>query len=90
MKFDPTTPTANCTVQGLSFACPQPYAEGQTLSEKEAGALNQLLIENVRNNFANDVDKLVAAKGVAKSTELAAADMQQRVRVAADTINEQL
>lgn len=47
--------TQNVTIQGLSFRVPRPYSAGHQLSENEASALNQLLAENLRNNFSNRV-----------------------------------
>lgn len=43
------------TIQGQIFRVPLRYAAGHTLSEGEAGALNQTYHENLRNNFANKV-----------------------------------
>jgi len=43
------------TIQGQTFRVPIRYAAGHTLTEGEAGALNQTLHENLRNNFAKKV-----------------------------------
>lgn len=44
--------TAVITIQGKQFTVPQPYSAGPTeLSEGEAHALNQVMAENIRNNF---------------------------------------
>lgn len=43
------------TIQGLTFNTPRPYAEGYTLKSNEADALNNLLGENLRNNFRQRV-----------------------------------
>jgi hypothetical protein len=43
------------TIQGTIFRVPVRYAAGHTLNEGEAGALNQTLHENLRNNFAKKV-----------------------------------
>lgn len=43
------------TIQGQSFKVPIRYAAGHQLTEGEAGALNQTLHENLRNNFAKKV-----------------------------------
>lgn len=49
----PNTPHEGFTVQGLTFNMPQPYAAGShELTEGEASQLNQVLAENLRNNFA--------------------------------------
>lgn len=41
------------TIAGKSFNVEARYAEGHVLSANEASALNQVLFENLRNNFAN-------------------------------------
>lgn len=43
------------TIQGLTFKVPLRYAAGHPLTDGEAGALNQTLHENLRNNFAKKV-----------------------------------
>jgi hypothetical protein len=43
------------TIQGQTFRVPIRYAAGHTLNDGEAGALNQTLHENLRNNFAKKV-----------------------------------
>src|SRR5215475_6605845 len=43
------------TIQGHVFRVPIRYAAGHTLNDGEAGALNQTLHENLRNNFASKV-----------------------------------
>lgn len=47
------------TIQGMSFVVPTPYAEGHALNAAEASTLNQVLSENLRNNFAGTVKKAV-------------------------------
>lgn len=42
-------------IQGVEFSVPTPYSEGHVLAANEASALNQLLHENLRNNFASKV-----------------------------------
>jgi hypothetical protein len=42
-------------IQDEMFDVPSPYVAGHQLLENEAGALNQLLAENLRNNFAAKV-----------------------------------
>lgn len=55
-----TDAPATVTIQGLVFALPpQPYAEGHVLTALEAGALNQTWAENLRNNFASQVKKII-------------------------------
>lgn len=48
---------AKIKIAGEIFAVPEPYVEGQPLAANEAHALNQLLHENLRNNFAAKVKK---------------------------------
>ena len=56
VQINDETPTAQITVQGLTFEAPQPYKAGtHELTEGEASALNQTLAENLRNNFAPKV-----------------------------------
>lgn len=52
------------TIQGTMFRVPIRYAAGHSLTEGEAGALNQTFHENLRNNFASRVRDGVEA-GVA-------------------------
>ncbi len=48
-----TTPHRDVTIQGLTFSYPAPYTAGpHELTEGEASQLNQVLGENLRNNFA--------------------------------------
>lgn len=49
------------TIQGQVFKVPIRYAAGHQLTEGEAGALNQTLHENLRNNFAKKVSDGVEA-----------------------------
>ncbi len=59
MDFNKETPTGSFVIQGKTFQVPKPFAEGQTLTNSEAGVLNQSLAENVRNNWAARVKKEV-------------------------------
>lgn len=43
------------TIAGHEFPVSQPYAEGHTITEAEAKALNQVRAENIRNNMASRV-----------------------------------
>lgn len=49
------------TIQGQTFRVPLRYSAGHVLTEGEAGALNQTLHENLRNNFAKKVSDGVEA-----------------------------
>lgn len=55
MNITEETPRVEIVIQGATFSVPTPYAEGHTLTANEANALNQVLTENLRNNFANKV-----------------------------------
>lgn len=52
------------TIAGSIFSVSQPYAEGHTITEAEAKALNQVRAENIRNNMASKVK--AAVEGTAK------------------------
>jgi hypothetical protein len=47
------------TISGKTFNVPLRYEEGHELSAGEAAALNQMLHENLRNNFATRVKKAI-------------------------------
>lgn len=49
--------SAEITIQGHTFVVPTPFTEGHKCSKAEAEALNQLLKENLRNNFASKLRK---------------------------------
>lgn len=53
MKYNEETPRHEVTIQGVTVKVPAPYTKGHKLNENEAGALNQVLAENVRNNLAS-------------------------------------
>lgn len=52
MKYDSNTPRTEVTIDSENFTVPQPFADGHVCTAHEASALNQLLVENSRNNFA--------------------------------------
>jgi len=60
-------------IQGVTFNVPTPYAEGHVLAANEASALNQLLHENLRNNFAS---KVKAVRGEDADRNLDADEVQ--------------
>jgi hypothetical protein len=68
MQFDTSTPRAEITIQGTDFSIPQPFVEGHNCTAGEASALNQLLAENTRNNFAGKM-KQRKEKGEADYTQ---------------------
>lgn len=57
-------------IQGVIFQAPSPYAEGHTLNAAEASAMNGLLGENLRNNFAKTVS--TAKEQAGEGNELSA------------------
>jgi hypothetical protein len=77
MQFTSETPTTSCTVQGLTFIIPQPFTEAYPLKPFEADAMNQLLIENCRNNFASTVQDMLDEKGVTDASLLNDEDKQK-------------
>lgn len=62
MQVNEQTPHEGYTVQGLTFQMPQPYVTGpHELTEGEASQLNQVLAENLRNNFAAKIRAKIEA-----------------------------
>ena len=55
------------TIAGLAVELSTPYAAGHTLNEAEAKTLNQVRIENIRNNSAKAVKE--AGDDAAKAVE---------------------
>lgn len=57
MSYEITAETARraATIQGLEIQVPTPFNEGHVLTVNEAAAMNQLFIENIRNNNARHV-----------------------------------
>jgi hypothetical protein len=49
------TRTIELTIHGITFAAPQPFAQGHVCTEGEASVLNAQFAENLRNNFAKRV-----------------------------------
>ena len=67
-----TTARDSITIQGKTFTVPQPYEAGDALKANEASALNQVLAENLRNNFASkvkDAEEKAKAAGVEVDVE---------------------
>lgn len=67
--------TQTLTIQGHQFSAPAPYAQGHVLTENEAKVMNQVLGENLRNNFAARVRAAREAAGLAADGELDTAQM---------------
>ena len=59
MQFNKETPTGSFIIQERAFKIPKPFIEGHQCTGAEAGVLNQILAENVRNNLAQRVKKAV-------------------------------
>ena len=57
VKYTEETSRKIITIANTEYSIPQPFAEGHVCSLNEAKALNQLLAENCRNNFAEKVKK---------------------------------
>ena len=74
MQFNSDTPRNEITIQSVQFLVPAPFVEGHTVTAGEASALNQLLAENVRNNFAG---KMKAAQSKAEETGTPAEEFTQ-------------
>lgn len=58
MNITPTTARRDFTVQGLIFKAFAPFSAGYVLDESDAGVLNQVFGENIRNNLAKQIDGL--------------------------------
>jgi len=73
------------TIQGALFSISQPYAAGHVLSDIEASVLNQTRTENVRNNTATNVKKLLEDAMTKEAAELVAAyDAEYSFKTARD------
>lgn len=59
MDIPADSPLKEIIIQGLAFSVPMPFKTGDTLNEGAAAQLNQVLHENVRNNFAGAVKDAV-------------------------------
>lgn len=59
-------------IAGVAFQISQPYAAGQTLTEAEAKALNQVRSENIGNNVREKVKELVEAGKTSEAEALVA------------------
>lgn len=77
MHITDETPKSEITIQGATFNSPEPYSAGHTLTENEANALNQLLAENLRNNFAGTV-KAALEKVEGKVADLDLIELQSQ------------
>lgn len=57
MEITENTPRTAITIQGETFEIGQPFGEGHICNANQAAALNQLLAENIRNNFGAQMKK---------------------------------
>jgi hypothetical protein len=60
VKFNAKTPRKEISCQGASISVIEPYVEGHQLNANEASVLNQTFAENIRNNCAPLVKKLLS------------------------------
>lgn len=74
------TPMKIITIANVEYSIPQPFAEGHVCSANEANALNQLLAENCRNNFAEKVKKAEDVKPTQEEFEAYVAGYEFGVR----------
>lgn len=58
VAFTKETPRHELIIEKEKFKVPAPYIEGHTCTKNEAGVLNQILRENVRNNTSSKLKKL--------------------------------
>lgn len=72
MKYDDSTPRSAATIAGVGLSVIAPFAEGYTLSASEANVMNQVLKENLRNNFATRVQKVTEEVGGVDKIDVAA------------------
>lgn len=75
MKLPENVAYRDLTINGLTFEAPEPYTEGHPLTAAEASQLNQVLAENLRNNFATTVEK--AKEEAAKANEIDVGEVTQ-------------
>jgi hypothetical protein len=73
------TPTMQMSIEGLVFEVAAPYAEGHTVTEAEAKALNQMRKENIGNNVRKAIKDL---KGDAE--EFTAEQAEQATAIVAE------
>lgn len=69
-------------IQGYTFTGLEPFKEGHVCSPNEAAALNQLLLENVRNNFRRTVEaakEAAAANGTEVDTDTLQAELTKYI-----------
>lgn len=80
MQIQEGTPTKEITIKGLVFTVPTPFHEGYVLRANDANVLNQTFAENLRNNFAGDVEEALESAEKA-GTEVNVTDLQTSLNV---------
>lgn len=69
------TPTMNMSIEGLVFEVSAPYAEGHTVNEAEAKALNQMRKENIGNNVRKAIKDLKSGEEFTDEEEVQAREI---------------
>lgn len=69
--------TKTVQIAGVEFELSTPYAEGQTINEFEAKALNQTRLENIGNNFRKAIKAAVEGVEGAKSLDAIRAEIAE-------------
>lgn len=55
VEFSNETARKQIVIKKVEYSIAQPFAEGHVCTANEANALNQLLVENCRNNFSSRI-----------------------------------
>jgi len=69
MDFNSSTPTVALTINDVELQAISPFNEGHVCNANEAAVLNQTLRENLRNNMAAAVKKLVEGGATAAALQ---------------------
>lgn len=69
--------TKTIQIAGVEVTVSTPYAEGQTINEHEARALNQTRAENIGNNFRAAIKAAIEGKEGAKPLETVLAELAE-------------
>lgn len=85
MEITDETPRRDLIIAGMPFKVPAPFVEGHPLSANEASALNGLLAENLRNNFAAKIKKDSEAAEAAGSEKPTLEALQAELSAYAET-----
>lgn len=63
-KITKDTPRVTFTVHGVNLEVAEPFKDGDILVANEASVMNQTYRENIRNNNAKAIEKILEAAGV--------------------------